>query len=191
MAKKRSVSGAPAPIAPFARPVVVAGLRRDTETPFRIAAEPGELSALAGFLAIDRVDHLSIAGFLTPMAGDEWRVRGRMVAKIRQTCVVTLEPVDSRLDVEVERRFLPAGSFSPTREISVGTDDFDAPDPYVDAIDLAAIAVEALALSIDPYPRASGAELESSSARSSDPEDSIGPFAGLAVLRDGNAKGGG
>ncbi len=102
--------------APFRRPMAVAGLRRDAETPLRIAAEPDELAELARYLGVDRIDRLTLAGFISPAEGGGWRVRGRLVAKLEQVCVVSLAPVRARHDAEIERLYLPADMIAPEPE---------------------------------------------------------------------------
>jgi hypothetical protein len=175
--------------APFQRPMIAARLRREVETPFRISVEATELAALADYLDVDRIDRLSLAGFISPMGKDGWRVRGRLVAKIEQSCVVTLAPVRSRHDAEVERQYLPAGRIAPEHDVLVSLDDADLPDPFTDTIDPARLAVEILTLLIDPYPRSEGAELgkRAFAAPGVTPlsDKASQPFAGLAVLKSG------
>jgi len=175
---------------PFRRPMAVAGLRRDGETPLRIAAEPGELVQLARYLDVDRIDRLTLAGFISPAASGGWRVRGRLVAKLEQACVVSLAPVRSRHDAEIERLYLPADRFVSELEVRVSHDDQDAPDPFTDSIDPAQFAVESLALMIDPYPRSESAELKrhTFTAPGIAPlsDEASQPFADLAVLKPGS-----
>jgi hypothetical protein len=169
--------------------MATAKLRRDAETGFRIVAEPEERGALADFLGVDRVERLSLAGFVAPAAGDGWRVRGRLVARVVQSCVVTLEPVVSRIETDVERLYLPADRLPEEHEVQFLPDEEDLPDPFTDSIDPAQLAVESLALLIDPYPRAEGAELgqRSFAAPGVTPlsDEASRPFAGLAVLKRG------
>ncbi len=176
--------------APFRRPIAVAGLRRDAETPLRIAAEPDELAELARYLDVDRIDRLTLAGFISPAEDGGWRVRGRLVAKLEQTCVISLTPLRSRHDAEIERLYLPADRIIAELEVRVSHDDQDAPDPFTDSIDPAQFAVESLALMIDPYPRAGSAEMERRdfAAPGVTPltDESSRPFAGLTVLKPGS-----
>ena len=176
--------------APFRRPMAVADLRRDAETPLRIAAEPDELAELARYLDVDRIDRLTLAGFISPAEDGGWRVRGRLVAKLEQTCVISLTPLRSRHDAEIERLYLPADRIITESEVRVSHDDQDAPDPFTDSIDPAQFAVESLALMIDPYPRAGSAEMERRdfAAPGVTPltDESSRPFAGLTVLKPGS-----
>lgn len=177
---------APAPF-PFRRPMAAARLHRNSETQFRVAAEPDELVELARFLDVDRLDRVTLAGFIAPAADGGWRVRGRLVARVVQTCGVTLEPVESRIESDIERLYLPADSVPTEREVQILHDEEDGPDPFTDTIDPAQLAVESLALLIDPYPRAEGAELgtQSFAAPGVKPltDEDTHPFADLAVLK--------
>jgi uncharacterized metal-binding protein YceD (DUF177 family) len=80
---------------------------------------------------------------------------GRLRARVVQTCVVSLDDFTAEIDEHFRVRFVPAGQES------------DDPDPEADdeigytagALDLGEAAAEQLALVLDPYPRAPGAEL--------------------------------
>ena len=183
------------PEQPFQRPMQVANLRTGSDTAFRISAEPPERAALAPYLGVDSVERLSLAGFISPWGKGGWRVRGRLVAKIVQTCVVTLEPVRSRIEEDVERVYVPAGQTPRQPEVVLLPDDDDSPDPFTDSIDPAELAVQSLSLLIDPYPRRSDAALDAGMLGSDSvpaADDGVAkPFSGLAELmrRDGTEKG--
>jgi hypothetical protein len=68
---------------------------------------------------------------------------------------------------------LPAG-----REPADGPDDLDEIETENDVVDLGEAVAEQLALALDPYPRAPGAELPPEAV---DPE--AGAFGALAALR--------
>jgi hypothetical protein len=178
--------------APFRRPMAVDQLQRDAETPFRVSADPDELLELAQYLDVDRIDRLSLAGFISPSADGGWRVRGRLVAKLEQTCVVSLVPVRTRHDAEIERTYLPADRFVSEQEVQISHDDPDAPDHYTDSIDPAQLAVESLTLMIDPFPRAEGVELGHRTFTAPDAtpmsDEASRPFAGLARLKRGSGE---
>lgn len=189
MTRTRTPSDSPTP---FCRPMAVDRLDRDNETPFRVAAKPHELAELARFLDVERIDRLSLAGFITPAEGGGWRARGRLVAVIEQACVVSLEPVRTRHDAEIERLYLPADMIATEPEVQIALDDQDPPDPFTGSIDPAQFAVESLALMIDPYPRSEGAELKTHSVAPPGvtplSDEASLPFAGLAALKSGSGK---
>ncbi|MDH3665351.1 MAG: DUF177 domain-containing protein [Paracoccaceae bacterium] len=173
------------PEAPFHRPMPVSQLPRDHETKFRVVAEADELSALASYLDVDRIDRLTFAGFISPEADDVWRIRGHLVARIEQACVVTLAPLSFRHDAQIERVYVPADQVIDGSEIRVLHDEADLPDSYEDSLDPAQLAVESLSLMIDPYPRAEGAELLETPSSRNDNSDADRPFAALAALKAG------
>jgi uncharacterized metal-binding protein YceD (DUF177 family) len=75
-----------------------------------------------------------------------------------QPCVVTLEPVTTRIEEPVERRFraeLPEPL--PGAEVEMPEDD--ALEPLPETLDLGRVMTEALALAVPEYPRAGRREL--------------------------------
>jgi hypothetical protein len=112
------------------------------------------------------------------------RVVGRVSATVEQTCVVTLEPMESAIDEPIDLVFVPPMSSSSegVGEVEMASDAPDAPDELVDgAVDLGAIATEFLILGIDPYPRKPDAVFEAPAIG----DDSAHPFAELAALKKG------
>lgn len=178
-------------LGPFSRPYPVIDLSREAPTAFDLAADPAERAALAPYLGVEGVEELRFAGTITPLAGGEFVVEGRLVARVAQICVITLEPLALGHELAVRRRYLPAGRLPGASgaalsvETPMDTED-DEPDAYTDAIDPAALAAESLLLAIDPYPRAPGAELGEISAAPPGAvwvEEDERPFARLAELR--------
>ena len=163
----------------FARVVPVAGLRRSPEFAFDIAPEPGEAAALAALLAAEAVRRLRFAGTLRP-DGAGWRLDAVLGATVVQPCVVTLEPVTTRIDVPVHRRFQPITAPA-TSEVRIEATEDDELEPLGDRIDLGLVAIEALALAVPAYPRRDGATLPDPPASAEEPVRK--PFAGLAELR--------
>ena len=173
---------------PFLRPIPVRSLSRKRPLPFDIAPEPDEKPAIARFLGLEAVRSLRFRGELVPAGDDEWRVEGRLQAEVVQSCVVTVAPVVGRIDEPVLRRYLREESFALPREIDLDPEAQDDPDPYGATIDPGLLALESMALTLDPYPRAPGvppAEFHAGPPGAAphaeaDPK----PFAKLAVLKE-------
>ena len=109
------------------------------------------------------------------------RVVGRVSATVEQTCVVTLEPMESAIDEPIDLVFVPAmiPSSEGLGEVEMASDAPDEPDELVDgAVDLGAIATEFLILGIDPYARKADAVFEAPAVG----DDSAHPFEALAAL---------
>lgn len=125
--------------------------------PFAIAAEPSERVALARRLGVERIDRLRAEGTVARTPGEPLlTLTGRLETEVTQRCVVTLEPVASRLEVELHRVFaLGPGS----QEEEIVLDPLrEEPEPLEgELLDLGEIVAEELALALDPYPRAPGA----------------------------------
>lgn len=166
----------------FARVIEVRTLSAVDGFDFDIAPTPAEAAALARLLGAQAVRKLRFAGRLSPIERGGWALDGALGATVVQTCVVTLEPVTTRVDQPLRRRFLPSTA-AQAAELVVDPDEDDEIEPLGDRIDLGLVAVEALALALPAYPRKEGAVLGEAAARTSDDEDEPKPFAALAALR--------
>jgi len=148
---------------------------------FHLAPTPEARADLAAELGVVRIRKLDFRGRLTVEGRHDWRLEGVLGATVVQDCVVTAQPVTTRLDETVIRRFLrempePA---EPEAEIP----DDDTLEPLGATIDPGAVMVEALALAIPDYPRAPGAELPDSATGDTGPDERPNPFAALAALK--------
>jgi len=172
----------------FARVVDVARLRGLREFPFDLAPDPAEARALARLMGARSVRKLRFRGRLEPAPAPpgSWRLEGTLGATVTQSCVVSLEPVTTRIDAPVSRIFVPG--HMPSAELAaeeVGEEDeVEALGP---TIDLGLVAIEALALALPAYPRATGATLEGAASAPPGAAPLAGgevrPFAALAALR--------
>ncbi len=148
-------------------------------------------AAIAERLALDGLDALNGEISVIPAPGREYAVEGTLRAEVRQTCVVTGEPLTNVLEIPVQRRF----SAAPVDDEEADEDDLDdtdleLPEPIEDGvIDVGAIAVEELSLALDPYPRTPGLPYVSVAAAppgrpTDDPSaPPASPFAKLADLK--------
>ena len=166
----------------FSRPLVVANLDEETETTFEANAE--ERSALARRLEFLQLDVLRADVRIVREIGAMVQVTGRVVADLTQACVVTLEPVSSHLEFDVEVRFAPAELVAEmVADEEISFEEEDPPEVIVDGvIDLGEALAEQLALEIDPFPRAAGAEFPGYSSGSAGENRSASPFAVLEEL---------
>ncbi|MFI5012867.1 MAG: YceD family protein [Hyphomicrobiales bacterium] len=165
---------------PFRRPILVADLPR-IGLDVIVTASPEECVAIAREFKLPAIEALSGAYHVaaTPKGA---RVKGEVVARVRQTCVVSLEPFEAELREPVDLAFARpqdgGGAHSGDRAISISPEDEDPPEPLLDGtVDLGAVTLEFLALGLDPYPRKPGAELP---AAKQGAEQSPSPFAALA-----------
>jgi hypothetical protein len=160
-------------MAEFSRPLSTGALRGGGRSEVLEASAP-ERAALAQRFGIPAVGRLRAELLLTPEQDGAVLVTGRMEASVTQECVLTLDPVEQRIEERVALRLLPAG-----REPADGPDD-DADDIATAAdgvADLGEALAQQLALALDPYPRAEGAALPATAADS--PANSFGVLAAL------------
>jgi uncharacterized metal-binding protein YceD (DUF177 family) len=154
---------------------------------FSIRPDRPKLEAIAAQLDLSGLRKLSFTGELRADQGRDWRLDGQLGATVTQPCVATLEPVTTRLDVDVTRRFLdemPHQS-SATEEVEMSEDE--TIEPLGDRIDLEVVMIEALALALPDYPRKDDpapveAEFTPPGAAPIEAERQK-PFAGLADLK--------
>ena len=175
---------------PIANPRLrVVEMRQTGETPFLLEPTAEERSDLAKGLDIEAVRKLRFEGRLTPRGQSGWDLDGKLGATVVQSCIVTLEPVSTRIDMPVTRRYVPAhhlDSYSEGSETEVPEDD--SLEPLGEVIDLESLMHEELALALPAYPRKEGVALEEAQFA----EDGVAPmtdedakpFAGLAALKE-------
>lgn len=125
-------------------------------TPFELAPDAAGRAAVAAELGIPAVRKLRFAGRLVPEGRQDWLLEAELGATVVQDCVVTLEPVTTRLDEPVTRRYLAGLPEPEPGEAEMPEDDIEA---LPQALDLGEVMLEALALALPPYPRAEGVEL--------------------------------
>jgi Large ribosomal RNA subunit accumulation protein YceD len=144
-------------------------------------------AALAAPVGVDAIERLTASFDLTRQGRDGLHVSGSVQATVRQTCVVTLEPVVNTIDEAVEVDFAPPGEVKKPAELTDPEEDDaaesspDEPEPLIgNSVDLGLLATEFLMLGVDPYPRRPDAAFEPPVA-AGDP--AAHPFAALDALR--------
>jgi uncharacterized metal-binding protein YceD (DUF177 family) len=147
--------------------------RVGTGASFTVEAEPWERAALAQRMGLIALHALSCRFDLQRGEGGRIPAQGWLRARLRQTCVVSLEPFDGEVEEDFRVCFVPAGTESDDL-------DLEAEDelPYEDGVlDLGEAASEQLALALDPFPRRPDAEPAAAAA-----PQPTGAFAALAKL---------
>ncbi len=189
LSRARSVLPPPAGLDVMPRLFQADDLRDDGKTRVEIQASGEECAALAEAYGLAAVASLSGTLFLAKR-GPVVRVTGTLVAQVTQTCVVTLEPFEAKIDDKIERDYAPeAYVLAAWEELSrleaAGSQEpiADPPDPFLEGgkIDLGALLAESLALALDPYPKKPGVEFASPEDPAAGADES--PFAVLARLK--------
>ncbi len=154
----------------------------------KLEADDAQRTALAEHHQLDAVNTFGFDLRVSPWKRDGARVSGRVAADISQTCVVSLEPLETKIDEEISALFVPETSRLALRagddgEILLDADGDDAPETFSGTrIDVGALAEEFFALAIDPYPRRKDAEIPENLQETSNEGPSNAPFAKLGSL---------
>ncbi|WP_240623217.1 YceD family protein [Brevundimonas lutea] len=151
----------------------------------RLEADAATRGRVMKALDLQGLDALSAEVSLKP-SGRGWMLSGRVRAEAVQTCGLTLEPLPVTIDAPFEIGLVEAVEHprGPAEEIDISLEE-DTPDEVEGVVDLAAYALEQLALSLDPFPRKPGAEF----AQPDGPRESS-PFDVLNRLKPKDAGGG-
>lgn len=168
----------------------VADLPQNAPTAFDLRPEGQALEAVKTALSLLALRKLSFAGRIAAQDKRDWVLTAQLGATVVQPCVVTLEPVTTRLDIPVSRIFVADWSDPDEPEFEVPTDD--ETEPLQDRIDLEQVMIEALSLALPQYPRKTDAELDEANytepGKQALTDEDVKPFAGLAELRDAMKK---
>ena len=170
---------------PWRVPVAVAqipdtGLHRDLD------ADQATRHAVADVGGLREVLSVQASFDVTPKSGGRFHVVGHVRARVGQTCVVTLDPIESDIDEPIDLIFAPPEQIPQMAALideaaESGEETPDPPEPIVNGIiDLGRLATDALYLGVDPYPRKADAAFEPL-VEALDPEDH--PFAALKALK--------
>jgi Large ribosomal RNA subunit accumulation protein YceD len=170
---------------PWSVPIVVAqipdtGLHRDIEAGKAVRDSMAEVAGLREILSA------SASLDVTPKGGGRIHVAGRIRARIGQTCVVSLDPIENDIDEAIDLIFAPPEQIPELADLvdDAAESDTEIPDPPEPIengiIDLGRVATDALFLGVDPYPRKPDVVFEPPNV-AADPEDH--PFAALKALQ--------
>ena len=144
-----------------------------------LMADESTRASLAEAAGVNGVTRLEATFDVTPHGRSGLHVLGGISATVRQTCVVTLEPMSNEVIESIDLLFAPSAAQT-NAGAELLPEGKNPLEPMVDGmVDLGAIATEFLILGIDPYPRKPGAVFEP--PQSGDGEAS--PFAALAALK--------
>ena len=170
---------------PWSVPVVVlqipeTGLHRDFK------ADPAARRAMAEVAGLREIMSASASLDLTLTGDSRVHVTGHVRARVGQTCVVTLDPIENEIDEPIDLMFAPPEQIPNLSDLvdenaENAAEIPDPPEPILNGvIDLGRLATDALLLAVDPYPRRPEAVFEPP-AEIINPDDH--PFAALKALR--------
>jgi uncharacterized metal-binding protein YceD (DUF177 family) len=148
-----------------------------------VTADAPTRAALAGALGVLALPRLEVTAELFRIGRDGVRASGQIIATVEQSCVVTLDPMQSEVAEAFDLTFVAPADAADSGDHSpeVALDDGEEPpEPLRNGVvDLGAVAVEYLVLGVDPYPRKPGVTFDAPPADDSTSK----PFAALAALK--------
>jgi hypothetical protein len=146
------------------------------------AADPATCAAVAKVVDVDAVLRLEATFDVVRHGKAGMTVMGDISARVRQTCVMTLEAIENEISEPVGVTFAVAkaeANLTP-EEMVIAAEGDDAPEPLINGTaDLGRLATEFLALAVDRYPRKPGVEFQPPAS----PDRGGSPFDALAVLK--------
>lgn len=164
----------------------VADLPTRKTTTFEIAPTDKERAAIATELTLPSIKKLKFTGEISPTGSKNWRLDAELGATVVQECVVTLDPVTTRIDEKVSRIYVPELIVAESAEVEMPEDD--TIDEIPETLDLVEIMLESLSLALPAFPRSEGASLGEAVFADENvtpmSDEDAKPFAGLGALRD-------
>lgn len=171
---------------PNATALRVANLSQSTPTAFSLIPDAAELAVLVEALDLVGLRKLRLEGTLRPLGTADWQLKAKLGATVTQSCVVTLDPITTRIETDLLRVFLR--EYQDIDEPDVEMPEDENAEPLGAWINLAAIMEEELALALPPYPRKED-RTEPTTLRVTEPgktpmtDEQARPFAGLAAFK--------
>lgn len=184
--KKRVEMTATQPSENFGPVLKVSDLGPSQGEDIEIVLDPEQATVLAQRLEISAARKVRLTGRLAPLGAHDWQFIGQIGATVVQPCVISLDPVTTRIEAPVERTWI-RGLEPISAEESETPEDVSI-EPLGPEIDMGAVLAEAVALNLPDYPRADGVALEETvftePGKEALTDAETKPFAGLAALRD-------
>lgn len=145
------------------------------------------LSAQETDALVRELDLLAIPAFeatyrIRASAQGRYLLKGRIRAVVEQTCVVSLKPMRSTIEQDLDIAFWPAADLTAPEGGAIDIEDESEPEPIEDGVlPVARVVFETLASCVDPFPRSPDAKLDWTPPADADAK--VSPFAALAKLK--------
>jgi uncharacterized metal-binding protein YceD (DUF177 family) len=163
----------------------VAELSQNAANVFALRPAAPQLAMIAQELELSGLRKLSFEGTIKAVGDSDWMMEGKLGATVVQPCVVTLEPVMTRIDTTMRRQYI--ASFTDPEEPEAEMPEDENVEPLGQWIDPAVVMIEELALAVPDYPRKDDATLGSmvytKPGEAPMTDEDARPFAGLADFK--------
>ena len=150
-----------------------------------------DCAAIAKFLDLLSLDSMRMDFNLQRSGRGRFKLKAHLIADVAQSCVLTLESIESKVDEQFNIEFWPPEDVAQLESEAeeAGMDvPLDGPEPILEGrIDIGQMAYEHFAAALEPYPRNPDASFDWKDPQAGpDSEDGNKPFAELARLKDPN-----
>ena len=173
--------------AEISHPLRLCDMPKSKSTGFDARFSKDEMAQIAITLSAISVKKMRIFGKISPLGAKDWVLNATAGATVTQTCVVTLEPVQTRVDCPITLTYSTDYQADSIESVTEMTTDENF-EPLTDEIDLTAIANEVIAMALPDYPKSPDAQLKTSTFAAKDitpmTDADTKPFASLASLKD-------
>ncbi len=165
----------------------VASLARRGDNPVSLVPGADALAGLAADLALLGLRKVTLKGAFYPVGKRDWQLKAHLGATVVQPCIVTLKPVTTRIEEDIERLWSANADDIPDTGPEEEMPEDTSLEKLGKEIDVGQVLREALALALPLYPRVKDASLDTAhfAAPGTKPmsDEDARPFAGLAALR--------
>lgn len=172
---------------PISIPLVIADIFKRAEK-IEFKADDNVCAKLAHHYDLNEVRSFSFSGKSEPVSKVRVRVRGFVESVFVQSCVVSLDPVESSIKEELDLFFTNRDTRRDRNSLEIDIDmEVNDPPEYVEGVvlDIGEFVLEHFALAIPAYPRKPDVEfferLEDTEDSNSDQKDT--PFAVLKSIK--------
>jgi uncharacterized metal-binding protein YceD (DUF177 family) len=146
-------------VSEFSRIISVARLAPQGTEEY-LEAKPAEREALAKRFAVVDITALKAWLTLTPSSQYAVTMTGKIQATVSQNCVVTLEPLINRIELNIDLVFMPSEERQDSKELDLAEDLENEVEFFSGGkIDIGEVVAQHLGVNIDPYPRKEDAVL--------------------------------
>ncbi|KAB2848136.1 MAG: DUF177 domain-containing protein [Hyphomicrobiaceae bacterium] len=194
--RQEDVDTAPSGLPLEAAPAVLAWEHKTTEIgpqglQVERSATPAERKAVADLLDLVTVESLDASYRLKPGPGGLFTLQGRLEARLKQTCIVSLEEMSTSIDEPLSAEFWPGEQIPASGAALVDETEGEEPIAIRDGIiETGRLVYDVLALAVDPYPRKAEAELDWKGGDGPTEEAAPAPQSPFAALAELKKRGG-
>lgn len=171
--------------------ILFADLKHKKRFDFDFRPNSQSSRALSDEIGVLNLSKLRLKGKLSILGQNGWLLKAHLGASVVQNCVISLQPIKTRIDVRVVRKFLKtsettANTTGDTENICLKQDE--TTEPLGTGVNLPEVLKEALLLELPLYPKAKNAKLNTVTFSEVNVKKMVDegnkPFAKLATLKD-------